>query len=56
MISTGTARKNSTNTEHGQRIAGWVDSRPTPRTKPSNNASTIDTAAAVSVPCTPGRM
>ena len=54
MISTGTARKNSTNTAHGQRIAGLVDSRPTPSTKPSASASTIDTTAAVSVPWTPG--
>ena len=54
MISTGTARKNSTMTEHTQRIALCVDSRPTPRTKPSTSASTMDTAAAVSVPCTPG--
>ncbi len=54
MISTGTARKNSTITEHTQRIPVCVDSRPTPSTKPSTSASTIDTAAAVSVPSTPG--
>src|SRR5262245_21717481 len=56
MTSTGTARKNSTNTADGQRISGWVDSRPTPNTKPTASARTIDTDAAVSVPCTPGRM
>src|SRR5690349_5911956 len=56
MISTGTARKNSTTTELGHRIAGWVDSRPTPSRNPSASASTMDTAAAVNVPCTPGRM
>ena len=35
-----------TKTEHTQRITLWVDSRPTPNTKPSANASTMDTAAA----------
>ena len=49
MISTGTARKNSTITEDVHRIAVWVDRRPTPRTNPNNSASTIDTAAAVSI-------
>src|SRR6516165_9823550 len=56
MIRTGTARKNSTNTADGQQISGWVDSRPTPKTKPTASARIIDTVAAVSVPCTPGRM
>jgi hypothetical protein len=43
-------------TEHVHRIAGCEDIRPTPNTNPSTNANTIDTAAAVSVPWTPGRM
>ncbi len=54
MISTGTERKNSTITEHVHRTALWVDIRPTPSTKPSSRANTIDTAAAVSVPWMPG--
>ncbi len=54
MISTGTARKNSTNTAHAQLTARTGESLPMPRAQPSTNANTMDTAAAVSVPSIPG--
>ena len=56
MTSTGKARKNSTMTEHTHRIGAVWESRPTPSSNPSASASTIDTAAAVSVPSMPGQM
>jgi hypothetical protein len=56
MISTGTARKNSTNTAQGQRRNGSADSLPTPSRKPSTNASAMDRPAALSVPSMPGTM
>ena len=56
MISTGTARKNSTMVPHTQRSALDEDNRPIPSSKPRANAITIDRAAAVSVPSMPGRM
>ena len=46
MTSTGTARKNSTNTEHTQRRGAIVESRPRPSRSPSTHASRIEMAAA----------
>lgn len=54
MMSTGTARKNSTNVPHSQLTARIGDNRPTPSRHPSTSANTIDAAAAVRVPSTPG--
>ena len=54
MISTGTARKNSTNTAQVPRMAPIGDNRPTLSNNPRINASTMDSAAAVRVPVIPG--
>ena len=54
MISTGTARKNSTTTPQTQRTAAMCDKRPMPKRSPKMPARTIEMAAALSVPDRPG--
>ena len=54
MISTGTARKNSTTTPQTQRTAAICDSRPMPNSRPKAPASTIEMTAALKVPHSPG--
>ena len=47
--STGTARKNSTTSQDGQRTQAWSDILPTPNRKPKPTASTIATPAILRV-------
>ena len=51
--STGTARKNSTTAQHGQRTQAWSESLPTPRTTPNTTESTTADAAMLSVVSSP---
>ncbi len=54
ITSTGTARKNSTISEHSQRTGARSDSRPTPSRMPSTRAVTIEISAACRVLIRPG--
>ena len=52
---TGTARKNSTTSQHGQRTNEWSESLPTPNTSPKTTAPRIAVNAIFSVSSRPLR-
>ena len=51
--STGTARKNSTTAQQGQRTHPWSESLPTPKTTPKTTAARIAVNAILRVSRTP---